>query len=127
MIATTSAEQELEQIEYWYRQLQSNFSVYDLDKATGAQLLDSQAGVTLPVHSWYILKEACAPQLPIWALERIEAHYGAKIRRVLDPFVGCGTTGLALSSRSVQVDGIEYNPFIRFVATVKANAHRIDK
>ena len=111
-----SSQNDLGRIESWYQEIQSPFDIYELDKDTGNRLLDSQANAGLPVHSWYILKEASSFQLPFWVIERLTTKYKADIQEVLDPFLGCGTTGMALSTLHIRVDGLEYNPFIRFVA-----------
>jgi len=122
-----SSQNDLGRIESWYQEIQSPFDIYELDKDTGNRLLDSQANANLPIHSWYVLKEASSFQLPLWVIERLTTKYKADIQEVLDPFLGCGTTGMALSTLNIRVDGLEYNPFIRFVASLKANANHIEQ
>jgi DNA modification methylase len=40
--------------------------------------------------------------------------------RLCEPFLGSGTTAVTLAPRGISITGIEYNPFIRFVAATKA-------
>ena len=126
-IKSEIAQYDLGRIESWYKRLQSPFSVCQLDTALGSRLVHSQSNAAQPIHSWYVLKEAYSYELPSWAIQRIEDKYKIQIGRVLDPFVGCGTTGIALSSLNIAVDGLEYNPFIRFVAATKASSSIINE
>lgn len=123
----TKIEQDLSQIEGWYAEIQSAFQVSHLDSKIGPKLLDSQENFEQPIHSWYVLKEAFSFEMPSWVVQRLKEKYNFNVSYALDPFIGCGTTGLVLSSQNIRVDGIEYNPFIRFVASTKANSGQLDR
>ena len=122
----TKIDLELAQLEGWYTDIQSIFQMNYLDSKNGNKLLDSRGNFEQPVHSWYVLKEAYSFELPKWVLHKLRDTYNADISYALDPFIGCGTTGVVLSSQNIQVDGIEYNPFIRFVASTKASSGKLD-
>jgi SAM-dependent methyltransferase len=74
----------------------------------------------LPIHRWFRFKEAYSAGL----LPALLAAYppNKKHCTLLDPYCGVGTTLLAaqsLQNYKLRVVGIEYNPFIRFVASTK--------
>lgn len=127
LIERKKIEKDLKHLENCYDQFQDAFVIYEVDKSIGKKLVDSQQNLSRPIHSWYVLKEAFSYELPTWVVNKIRDGYNAKIKRVLDPFLGSGTTGVALSAEGLEVDGVEYNPFIRFVALTKANARCINK
>src|SRR5687768_7628003 len=93
-------EQDLSRIESWYAEIQSAFQVSCLDFKIGHKLLDSQENFEQPIHSWYVLKEAFSFEMPNWVVQRLKEKYSFNVSYALDPFIGCGTTGLVLSSRN---------------------------
>lgn len=117
---------DIAQIEEWYNSIQHSFIVNYIDESIGKRLLDSRLNHSQPVHSWYVLKEAYSFELPLWVIHRIKNNYSHTVEHVLDPFVGCGTTGVSLTNEGIHVDGLEYNPFIRFVAAAKSKAHLLN-
>src|SRR4051812_9260993 len=70
----------------------------------------------LPRHRWYRFKEGFSAGLVnSFASEYLPARHG----RLLDPFLGSGTTAVEGARLGHAVDGIETNPFMAFMATVK--------
>lgn len=107
--------------EAWFAQLQGNFpESYAIGDDVQA-LVSSDPNQGKPIHRWYNLKESFAWSLPEWIVRWMETNYGHQAQVVLDSFLGSGTSGVSLSQIGLQVVGIEYNPFIRFVAAAKAN------
>lgn len=90
-----------------------------------ADLVGSAGLRSSPVHRWYYYKEGFSPLLP----DRLVDSLGtAGTGVVLDPFLGVGTTLVALRSRPdvTSVLGSEYSPFAHFVATTKIAAAQVD-
>lgn len=70
----------------------------------------------LPRHRWYRFKEGFSADL----VETFVSDYmPTRDGRLLDPFLGSGTTALEGARLGHVVDGIETNPFMAFMATVK--------
>ena len=78
------------------------------------------------MHSWYTLKEAFSADFPAWVVQHLRETYGFRPDNVLDPFSGGGTSLIALSSLGIDATGVEYNPFIAWVAKVKSSRHLYD-
>lgn len=91
-----------------------------------ARLVVASENDVLPVHRWFRFKEAYSADL----LPTLMAvHQPAKKRcSLLEPYCGVGTGLLAAQMHRDPVNavGIEYNPFIRFVASVKTRWFLID-
>lgn len=90
-----------------------------------ADLVGSAGLRSSAVHRWYYYKEGFSPLLP----DRLVDSLGtAGTGVVLDPFLGVGTTPVALRSRPdvTSVLGSEYSPFAHFVATTKVAATQVD-
>jgi hypothetical protein len=70
----------------------------------------------LPRHRWYRFKEGFSAGL----VSHFVAEYlPSRNGRLLDPFLGSGTTGVEGARLGHFVDGIESNPFMAFMAKVK--------
>src|SRR6266496_3833479 len=69
----------------------------------------------LPVHRWFRYSAGFSAEWVKWLL----AERDGSERRVLDPFVGSGTTCLACDEMGVQSHGIEAHPFVYRVAQAK--------
>lgn len=119
-------EREAAVFEQWYDLLQRPFRLHTTPDATRMALVTAQGNETLPVHGWYNLKEAYAAALPGWTTAWMRTHYAHTATRVLDPFIGGGTSGVALTTEKTCVTGVERNPFIAFVARTKALASVVD-
>jgi hypothetical protein len=71
----------------------------------------------LPRHRWYRFKEGFSAGL---VESFVQEHLPNKRKgRMLDPFLGSGTTALEGARLGHQVDGLETNPFMVFMAKVK--------
>ncbi len=69
----------------------------------------------LPVHRWFRYSAGFSAEWVKWLL----AERDGSEPRVLDPFVGSGTTCLACDEMGVQSHGIEAHPFVYRVAQAK--------
>lgn len=70
-----------------------------------------------PVHRWYPYMEGFSGEF----VGRVLDEFVGDTRMVLDPFSGCGTTGVEAFVRGLHTIGIEINPFMTFVADTKTN------
>jgi hypothetical protein len=105
--------------EEWYRELDSHYTQFDLHE-THKYLVTNGKHTDKPIHRWYALKEAYAPELPAWVVNHLEKSSKQPICHIIDPFIGGGTTGISLATAGKSVVGVEYNPFIHMVATAKS-------
>ncbi len=71
----------------------------------------------LPVHRWFRYSAGFSAE---W-VKSLVASRGNKDQRVLDPFVGSGTTCLACDELGVPSIGLEAHPFVIRVARAKLN------
>src|SRR5881396_1666058 len=69
----------------------------------------------LPIHRWFRYSAGFSAEWVKWLLAE---RNGSKLR-VLDPFVGSGTTCLACDEMGVPSYGIEAHPFVHRVAQAK--------
>ncbi len=107
--------------EEWYLALQERFPrVHTVPSHETIPLVTGQLNADLPIHRWYNLKESFSAKLPLWLCDWMREHYQHAPRILLDAFIGGGTTGVSLTPLGVEVSGVEYNPFIRFVSATKA-------
>ncbi len=75
-----------------------------------------QGKLGLPIHRWYRLTPSFSPRLA----DDIATHFAmGPADRVLDPFSGVGTVPLCMKYRGIPAVGIELNPFLHFVGSVK--------
>jgi hypothetical protein len=77
---------------------------------------DFAPNTTLPRHRWYRFKEGFSAGLVANFTEEFLPQTGG---RLLDPFLGSGTTAVEGARLGHAVDGIETNPFMAFMAKVK--------
>ena len=94
-----------------------------------ADLVTASANQSYPVQRWFHFKEAFSLDL----LQTLITDWGIEsrsIKRVLDPFLGTGTSLLAvqrlakkLHRRDLQAVGLERNPFLHFVSQTKSLWH----
>jgi hypothetical protein len=86
-----------------------------------AKTVTFRGKLDLPIHRWYRLTPSFAPRL---ALD-IADHFGLGPEDlVLDPFSGVGTVPLCMKYRGIAACGIEWNPYLHFVGTVKTRTYR---
>jgi len=79
-----------------------------------------------PLHNWYPYLEGYGPDF----VQSVFANYIPSAKRILDPFVGSGTTPLVLSSIGVECGYCEANPVMREVTRIKtivAGLHNKDR
>ena len=69
----------------------------------------------LPVHRWFRYSAGFSAEWVMWLL----AERDGSDLRVLDPFVGSGTTCLACDEMGVPSHGLEAHPFVHRVARAK--------
>lgn len=69
----------------------------------------------LPIHRWFRYSAGFSAEWVKWLLE----SEGTPEIRVIDPFVGSGTTCLACDEMGIESVGIEAHPFVYRVAQVK--------
>ena len=105
---------------------QAVLDIFDTDTAAGeVRPLLEVVGHTsnflnnmrLPVHRWFRYSAGFSAEWVKWLLAERE---GSELR-VLDPFVGSGTTCLASDEMGVLSHGLEAHPFIHRVARAKLN------
>lgn len=100
------------------------------DAAEYSRLVVATDNDRSPIHRWYKFKESFSKDL----LAQVLYETGVRARRsltVVDPFCGVGTTLVAAQELvAARVDlnavGIEYNPFIAFVARTKVQWPLLD-
>jgi hypothetical protein len=68
-----------------------------------------------PLHNWFPYLEGYGPDF----VQSVFANYLPSARRIIDPFVGSGTTPLVLSSLGVECGYCEANPVMREVTRIK--------
>jgi DNA modification methylase len=90
-------------------------SLADSKVATGRP--DFSGNISLPRHGWYRFKEGFGAEV-VQAF--VDDHMPRRASgRILDPFLGSGTTAVEGAKLGYDVDGIEVNPFMAFLAKVK--------
>ena len=77
-----------------------------------------------PIHRWFWFPQSFSPQLLDVILHRYPLSRGG---RILDPFVGSGTTALRAVELGYQATGIDFSPLAVFVSQVKVNAFMLKK
>jgi hypothetical protein len=68
-----------------------------------------------PLHNWYPYLEGYGPDF----VQSVLRNYLPSAKRIIDPFVGSGTTPLVLSSIGVECGYCEANPVMREVTRIK--------
>lgn len=68
-----------------------------------------------PLHNWFSYLEGFGPGF----VESVLRKYLPRARKILDPFVGSGTTPLTLSCRDIATVYCEANPLMREIARIK--------
>jgi hypothetical protein len=68
-----------------------------------------------PLHNWYPYLEGFGPDF----VQSVFANYLPSAKRIIDPFVGSGTTPLVLSAIGVECGYCEANPVMREVTRIK--------
>ena len=68
-----------------------------------------------PLHNWYPYLEGFGPDF----VQSVFTNYLPSAKRIIDPFVGSGTTPLVLASIGVECGYCEVNPVMREVTRIK--------
>lgn len=68
-----------------------------------------------PFHNWYAYLEGFGPDF----VQSVVKKYIPSAKRIIDPFVGSGTTPLVLSSIGIECGYCEANPVMREVTRIK--------
>lgn len=87
------------------------------DFASDTARPDFTPNTELPRHRWYRFKEGFSAGL---VSSFIEEYMPTRRGRLLDPFLGSGTTAVEGARLGLHVDGIETNPFMAFLSSVKS-------
>jgi len=77
-----------------------------------------KGSVGLPIHRWVRLTPSFSPQLVSRLLREFKCDHRSK---VLDPFMGIGTTVLQCQFEGFESVGVDINPFLHYVATMKTS------
>jgi hypothetical protein len=78
---------------------------------------DFEPNFELPRHRWYPFKEGFSASL---VANFLMEHGAGRPGVILDPFTGSGTSLLEAAAWGWRGVGVEVNPFMRFLATVKS-------
>ena len=86
------------------------------DRSQWASWLSPRTFSHLPVHRWYVFPHSFSPEI-VLALAR-EWNLGLS-DRILDPFLGSGTTVLSAQGLGIPCSGYDLSPLARFVSQAK--------
>jgi len=86
---------------------------FDLGQAVTFKLNKS-----VPIHNWYSFTQGFSEKLVSELIYELDLAPNTKI---LDPFVGCGTTLLTCIKKGISCTGIEISPLMAWVTKVKTN------
>src|SRR5687767_10717288 len=94
----------------------------EVNRYMGLGLSAFDSNLSLPRHRWYEFKEGFSEQLVSEAINHVAVD--PKKVRILDPFVGSGTSLVTAGRLGLQAVGIEVNPFLSFAARAKCTNSR---
>jgi len=89
----------------------------EVNRYAGLGLSAFDSNLSLPRHRWYEFKEGFSERLVSEAISHVAVN--SKKVRILDPFVGSGTSLVTAGRSGLQAVGIEVNPFLAFAARAK--------
>jgi DNA modification methylase len=108
-----------------YRDIEKLFTIEE-DIEGYKKLVTSNGNESVPIQRWFRFKEAFSIDL----LNKIVSDYKIdfkKVKKILDPFCGVGTTILAAQklakekdNHNIKIYGVEQNPFMHFVSKTKS-------
>jgi hypothetical protein len=96
------------------------FSAWTGDRAL-ATIGTNSGSATIPFQSWRTFKEAFAPEL----IYRAVAETG-RVRSILDPFGGSGTSALAAQFLGAHPTTVEVNPFLADLIEAKITRYNFE-
>lgn len=115
---------EYSRLEALYMQFEGLIPITHLCNGDGIALTTFNGNKSRPIHRWFTYKEGFSSTLYPWLVSKLSLVTERPIR-VLDPFCGVGTSLLSAQFSIAPVHeallGIEVNPFVAWVAKVKAN------
>lgn len=114
-------------IKSWYSKLEKQIPKWTEVEKDLSLLGASLDNESFAIHSWFNLKESFSANFPKWLIKYLKENYNFEPKRILDPFVGGGTSAIEFSRMGIQCIGVEYNPFIRWVAESKLHWHKYNK
>ncbi len=89
--------------------------LFDIEKKdTSTTFIDN---MKLPIHRWFRYSAGFSAE---W-VKKVISQYGNKNSRLLDPFVGSGTTLISANEMGIPSIGYEGHSFVRRIASVKTN------
>jgi DNA modification methylase len=74
-----------------------------------------------PIHGWFWYKEGFAPEIVEWSIREFERKNSRKIKTVLDPFCGVGTTLLTAKNLSIPSIGVDASSLAVFASKTKTD------
>ncbi len=113
-------------INSWYSKLEKQIPKWTEVEKSLSLLGTSIDNESFAIHSWFNLKESFSANFPKWLIEYLKENHNFEPKRILDPFVGGGTSVIEFSRMGIECIGVEYNPFIRWVAESKLHWHKYD-
>lgn len=109
-----------------YKEIENSYLVNE-DIEGYKKLVTSNGNDSVPIQRWFKFKEAFSIDL----LNKIIVDYYIdfkKLKKILDPFCGVGTTILSAqrlakqnNNFDIKIYGVEQNPFMHFVTKTKSN------
>jgi hypothetical protein len=113
-------------LDAYYDSLQARWSVEEVPDYANLVVPNGNGGT--PIHRWFRMKEAYSCKFVPRALVDIGLDLASEIS-VCDPFCGSGTTAVSLAEATdaggierATFTGVETNPFLSFVSSVKLAA-----
>ena len=94
------------------------------DKTAWAALAKPASLHRTPVHRWFVYPHSYSHTL----VERIIRHWNlTRSDRILDPFVGAGTTLLTARQAEISATGLDILPLSVLVSNVKIRSYRVER
>lgn len=103
----------------WYSTIESKFRVKALPIEEIRSICSRKNNLNEPVYSWYNLKESFSKDFVPTVLGHLQNSFDFHPSRALDPFCGASTSLISLSKMGIASTGIEFNPFIHWISSVK--------
>lgn len=118
-------------LEEHYKDAEDRFYVQSAPQYSS--LVTAAGNSTLPIHRWFKMKEAYSANLLASVMEDLGHGESKAPLRLIDPFSGSGTTGVAAGDlvkagklESAEVTALEVNPFLHLVSSAKMSAHQTE-
>lgn len=76
-----------------------------------------------PMHRWFLYAEGFSNEFVNYYFNKYGIHEGST---VYEPFMGSGTVGLCAKLRNINAFGVELNPLMHFISSIKNNFEKYD-